>query len=156
MYRWRNESHISHCLPTLICIGKREADNGLFLSRLKRPYLTIEERRVVVDVGDLDREGAHSLEAGLPGVRGLYRHAHELAVLTFAVENLRKGERMFYIKLSIFKILTIHRTISFRALNFWNNTTQRKKNQYLQNFVEISKKVEMKQCIFWDLFFNPE
>ena len=105
------------------CIGKRrkrEADNGLFLSRLKRPYLTIEERWVVVDVGDLDREGAHSLEAGLPGVRGLYRHAHELAVLTFAVENLRGGKEKecFYINLSTFKILTIHRTISFRALIF--------------------------------------
>ena len=69
------------------CIGKRrkrEADNGLFLSRLKRPYLTIEERRVVVDVGDLDREGAHSLEAGLPGVADPGAHvvatAHQMGI----------------------------------------------------------------------------
>jgi len=55
--------------------------------KTKRSYLTIEKWWVVVDVGDLDGEGADALQTRLTGIGGLDGDTDELSVFAFSIEN---------------------------------------------------------------------
>ena len=65
------------------------ADVGVLLDVLD-VLLSVEERRVVVDVGDLDGERADALQRALIG--GFHRHRDEFPVVPFSVKHL--GEFM--------------------------------------------------------------
>ena len=63
------------------------ADVGVLLDVL-HVLLPVEQRRVVVDVGDLDGEGADALQRRVALIRGFHRHRNELAVVSFPVKHL--------------------------------------------------------------------
>ena len=50
-------------------------------------YLTIKERRIVVDVGDFDGERADTFQRRFTLISGFDRHRDELAVVAFSVED---------------------------------------------------------------------
>lgn len=54
-------------------------------------HLSIEQRRIVVDIGYLHSERAHALQAGITLIGCLHRHRHELAIVTLTIEHLVRG-----------------------------------------------------------------
>lgn len=55
---------------------------------LHNSHLTIKQRRVVVDVRDLNCEGADALQGRITIVRCLDGHGDKLAILTLTVKHL--------------------------------------------------------------------
>jgi len=53
-------------------------------------YLTVEQWRIVVDVGYLDRERANAFQRRISLVGSFNRDGHEFAIVAFSIEHLQK------------------------------------------------------------------
>ena len=84
----KTKEEIGHKVSTKRMWYKTDKEIGLKYEReTGNSNLTIKEWRIVVDVGDLDGEGANALQARLAGISGLDGDADELAVFALSVEN---------------------------------------------------------------------
>lgn len=86
---WHPVSHSPHISKEIKLGG---INISIFLFMLVRPtYLTIEQWRIVVHIGYLHSEGAHTLQTGITLIGCLYRDRDKFTIITLTIEDFVSG-----------------------------------------------------------------